>query len=492
MERHVITIDIGTTAVKGVLMTDSLKIEAAYSVEITTLRTAGRIEQSPAQWYDAFKIVCNKLLVESGCGPKDIAAICFSGQMQDVICVDEHRKAVGNAILYSDFRATEEAREIRERIPDLQRITGNGLDGSIPAAKLLWLAGNDRETLRRTWRILFSAKDFLISSLCGDAYTDMTTAATAGLMDIHAKTWNGRLVDCCGIDPTIMPELASGDTLAGELTEQAAKETGLKQGTKIFVGTGDAGATTLASGICKPGELNINLGTTGWVAAISDRISTSPGVFNLVAMDGERYINVVPFLNAGNIHRWLCDVLGRNGDGYEYIETLLMGDTTPTREGLLCLPYFSGERFPVADDKIRGSFIGIDTETTASDLAKATLEGVAYALRQGLGQLALVPSEISLIGGGAKSMAWRSILTNVLGHPVTVFDDGTYLPAMATASAYLLHEGICDSYESFVSMMQETVGRTVMEPTGSAIQTYERRFSSYVRLYPCLKTLYRN
>lgn len=489
MERYIITIDVGTTAIKGVLLTTDLDVVGEHTVELTTYNRNGHVEQDPRQWYTATQGICKEFL-SAGIQPQAIEALCFSGQMQDVICIDDALQPVANAILYSDFRASAEAEEILDDHPQLSMLTGNQLDGSIPLAKLFWLRRHAPQILVATRTILFSAKDYVVARLCGNLCTDVTTAATTSLMDIDTKTWIGSLLTEYDIPVSLLPDLHYAHDLAGTLTAQAAGETGLALGTKVFVGTGDAGATTLASGICRPGELNINLGTTGWVAAISDSVHPSPGVFNLAAMPVGRYINVVPFLNAGNVHRWICSILGRDDDGYDYVENLLGKIPQPAPEGLFCLPYLSGERFPVADSTVRGSITGITNTTAAADLAQAALEGVAFALRQGLELFGLVPTTISLIGGGARSVAWCRIFANVLGREIRVFDESEYLPAMATASAALFTKETGPDYESFLMQLKQKIGYTTYGPTAELATIYDKRYEAFKRLYPLLKQVY--
>ena len=249
----------------------------------------------------------------------------------------------------------------------------------------------------------------------------------------------------------------------------------------MLAGIGDAGATTLASGIRAPGQYNINLGTSGWVAAVSDDILlTEAGVFNLAAAAEGCYINVVPFLNAGNVHKWIAAVLGGTGGAPDY-ETVsaLLERSVPGSHGVLCLPDLVGERFPVLDPNARGCFFGMTAETSAADLARACLEGVAFSLRQGLEQLPLPPASISLIGGGGREAVWCQLLADVLDHDITVLTDAEFRAAQALAALARQDGG--------GSALAED--GTVYRPRGEYRALYDAQYARYQKLYPALREL---
>ena len=209
-----------------------------------------------------------------------------------------------------------------------EEITGNRCDGSLPLPKLVWLREERPELFARTRHILISSKDYLIARLTGACIGDVTACSTAGAMDIRCKCWSRELLDAAGAEEAMFPRLLASQERAGGVLPEAAAACGYAPGTPVFAGTGDAGATTLASGIAAPGQYNVNLGTSGWVAAVSDGpLAGQPGVFNLAAMPRGRYINVVPFLNAGNVHGWMAGLAagfaGRDGADFDRLGELL-------------------------------------------------------------------------------------------------------------------------------------------------------------------------
>lgn len=494
--------DIGTTAVKAVVTAeDGQEILFCDNAEIHTKLTGGYIEQSPEEWYKAFLLVSERILCRFG--REAISALVFSGQMQDVIPVAKDGTALSNAILYSDGRAAEEAERIGNMVgkDTIFQITGNHMDGSIPLAKILWLKEQRTELYEKTAAFLISSKDYVIAKLTGNFIGDVTACATAGAMDLKSKTWSRKLIRSAGLDEKKFPRLLYAHEIAGVVGEKAAAESGYRPGTEVFAGTGDAGATTLASGILNPGEYNINLGTSGWVAAVSEQFMDSKGGgFNLAAIQPGKYINVVPFLNGGNVHRFVTSLLtpkagehdadGNREPDYGRMSEVLK-KSVPGSHGVMCLPYLTGERFPVMDSKIRGAFFGIGTDTAAEDFARSALEGVAFSIRQGMELMGTPPRIISVIGGGAREPVWCQILSDVTGKPVFVYENPDLLPALAIISSVLLSRGIIGGYEDFTKGLQSGENCRIFRPEQKAAALYEEIYETYKQLYPAVKGLQR-
>jgi xylulokinase len=492
--KYIATFDVGTTAVKGVLVDEAGRPAAARSFEIPTLFEGEWKEQDPRSWWAAFRKISLEF-TEQVPGAQ-IEALAMSGQMQDLIPLDRELDPVCHAILYSDGRAGEQAERLRKAVgaEHFLALTGNRCDGSLPLPKLMWLKECRPDLYARTNHVLISSKDYLVARLTGVCAGDVTAGSTAGAMDILRKCWSGELLGSAGVSPDLFPKLHAAHERVGGVLPGAAKDCGYRPGTPVFTGTGDAGATTLASGIAAPGQYNVNLGTSGWVAAVSDRpLLTQEGVFNLAAMPEGRYINVVPFLNAGNVHGWIAGVMagfaGREAADFDALGALLTR-SVPGSGGTLFLPYLVGERFPVLDPDARGCYIGLTPRTTAADLARAALEGVAFSIRQGLERLDAAPQSVSLIGGGGREAAWCQILADVLGREVAVFRDAELLPAMAVASAALLGLGTITCYEQFTAFLGGMESCIRYTPGAGSGAVYDPLYKKFCRLHPALRTLW--
>ena len=487
---YTLAFDAGTTALKGVLLKDGRTCVQEYSISVATIFSGEHKEQDPGFWYSGFCKI-SRYFFDSGIQPESVEAIVLSGQMQDVIAVDSALEPVGNAILYSDGRAGRQADEIKDILgaDEIINTTGNFFDGSIPLSKLLWIKQLEPERYAKIHKVLISSKDYIVARLTGSFVTDVTSASTSGMMDIRTKTWKTACMEAVGLNPRLLPDLKYPDELAGTVTGEASKESGYCAGTPVYTGVGDAGATTLASGICGSGEYNINLGTSGWVATLSGDVPSWEGVFNLAAVQQDLYINVVPFLNAGNVHKWISSLLSlEDSTDYGYIDRLLEQSQSGSN-GVLFLPYISGERFPVMDHTIKGGFYGITPETSKSDLARSALEGVAFSIRQGMERIGKQPQKISLIGGGAKTPVWAQIFADILGHPVDVYTNSTYLPAMALASCVLVAQGKLSGYRQFIAELKQATGYIQYAPEASNVVMYNELYDTYRKLYPAMKQI---
>lgn len=520
----VATFDIGTTAVKAVVVRDDGCAVFTGSAGIHTIENEAYREQEPEEWYEAFCSLSKEIFKKIPAG--EIRALVFSGQMQDVIPVGADGTALRNAILYSDGRAQEQAERIsaavgQERTADeekrdevcaagearIMEVTGNHFDGSMPLAKILWLKEKEPDIYERTAAFLISSKDYVIARLTGNFVGDMTACSTAGAMELSErkcstagamelseKKWSAELIRASGLDIGKFPKLLYSHELAGTVTEQAAAHTGYAAGTKVCAGTGDAGATTLASGILSAGEFNINLGTSSWVAAVSNGcMECEGGGFNLAAMQAGKYINVVPFFNGGNVHKFLGNIFsgmaGATAPDYEAVSRLLKSGT-PGSHGVYFLPYLAGERFPVMDEAVRGCYMGLSQETTAADMAQSALEGVAYSIRQGLELFQTPVKKLTLIGGGAREAAWCRILCNVMGTRLYVYKNPDLLPALAIAASVFLAEGLIKDYEEFIGGLEAQGHCIVLEPDMAAKAQYDKYYVNYKRIYPLAREFY--
>lgn len=488
------TFDIGTTAVKAVVVRDDRTAVFTDSAPVHTIEKGNFREQNPDEWYEAFCKISRRIFTEIPA--EKIDALVFSGQMQDVIPVDAGGNAVRNAILYSDGRAQAQAERILEKVGKrLTEITGNHFDGSMPLAKILWLKEQEPEHYERASSFLISSKDYVIGKLTGNLVGDVTACSTAGAMDLEKKCWSEEMILAAGLQPKMFPGILQASDLAGTVTETAAAQTGYLPGTGVYAGTGDAGATTLASGILYDGEFNINLGTSSWVAAVSGGcMECEGGGFNLAAMQREKYINVVPFFNGGNVHKFLGKVFSRNQDGkpdYDYVSALL-AESRPGGNGVFFLPYLAGERFPVVDEEIRGCYLGIGQETTASDLARSALEGVAFSIRQGLELFDSPVKKLTLIGGGAREEAWCRILSSVMGAEIYVYKNPDLLPALAIASSVFLAEGLIQDYEEFIRGLERQGYCTICRPEAGTGALYDELFEKYKTIYPMVRGFYKS
>ena len=489
--KYIATFDFGTTAVKGALVDTAGKLAAFDSVNLSLDLQNGHVEQDPKEWIRAFEKISKVFF--SVATPENIAGLIMSGQMQDVILMDDHLWPMGRAILYQDGRSRKEYEALLSVLEEaeLERITGNAYSPTLVLPKLAWVKENQPELWQKARCVLHSPKDVINALLTGRCCTDTTTASTAGAMDIHRKIWNPTILETAGIPLSYMPQICAPHECIGGVTKAAAAQFGYAEGMPVFCGIGDAGASFFASGLIHDGEFSITLGTTGMIGLIArETIPPQNGIWNLAAMVEDTYIHVVPFLNAGNVHKWVSSLMSADFETIDYAYMNKLLDEPHGQSGLVCLPFLIGERFPVVDPDVRGCLIGLTPSTTRADIANACLEGVCFSIKQGLDTIAVPPRKVVLIGGGARAIQWCQKMADILEVEITVLSHSDVLPSIALAGGALRSLGLIDDYASFIQQIQEQNGSTIYKPQSTLQDYYRRCYQTYLQIYPSVRNLF--
>ncbi len=468
-----LVLDIGTTGVKAALLETSGRIiRSAYRGYPTHFPAETRVEQRPEDWWRAVTETVLELRA------RDAEAVALTGQMQDIILVDAEGRPVRPAILYSDARAGREAEELVETVGGerLRALTGNEQGASSVLAKLAWLEAREPTSLKKAAHLLLGAADFIAFKLSGVAATDTTTASTTGLLELESRTWLGVDEGLIEKAERLLPTLVAGGAQIGTVGSEAATGLGLRQGLPVHLGPGDAGALTLGAGSGTPERPYAYLGTSGWIAFTTrERPAATTGAFVLAHPDPARFICVAPLLTAGGNLDWWLEVLGES-DHEERIAEALARPTT----SLIYLPYLNGERSPFSDPYARAAFVGLSAQHTKDDLAKALLEGVAFAYRHALETLCHpAPKFLNLTGGGALSAALCGLLADVLGLPVSTLADAAHI---GLKGALLAARG--EAVEVGPAALQTFY-------PGDTTSLYTQKYALFRETYPALQNLFR-
>ena len=490
----ILALDIGTTGTKAALIDRAGQLLATGYADYPTYYNEGNVvEQEPADWWRAACAALAQIWQTAPAGvAQQVAAVSLSGQMQNLILLGAEG-AVGRAILYSDCRAQDEAALVTATIgrETLEQITGNEQGAASLLAKWLWLQKHAPDQLAACRKILVGAHEYVGWQLHGAAGADYTTAATTGLLDLRHNQWSFALLTRLGLDADKLPGLHAATSIVGEVTTTAAAATGIPAGTPVLRGAGDLAATTVGVGAGEPGRLYGYLGTSGWIATSLDQATPNPqgGVFTLRHPDPQRYIQVAPMLTAGGNLDWFRTQVGADASpgSYQWINDQVATVPAGSR-GLIYLPYLAGERSPFHDPKARGAFIGLATTWTQADMARAVMEGVAFAYRSLRDALNVAPTgSLFLVGGGAKSMIWPQILADVLGcevHVVQAPGDAAARGAAILAGVSLgWHPGYAPGAAFF------PVAR-IYAPDQRSSQLYDRRYTLFRTLYPHLRAVF--
>ena len=407
--------DIGTSGTKAALLNEVGDILKSSYRSYPTFAADGVVEQDANDWWEAACDACRDL------GPQNATAIILTGQMQNLILLDSAGHLLRKVILYSDTRATHEAETIKQRLglENLRHLTGNDQEAGSLLAKLLWLKKHEPEHLKTAGHLLLGAADYLAFRLCGQFTCDTTTSSTTGLMDLEQRSWlPSDFFSAIALDVTkLLPKLVSGGTQVGQVQSEASKALGVLEGIPVYLAPGDAGTATLGIGSGEAGKPYAYIGSSGWVAFSSkQKGKPETGVFTLAHPQEKMYICVAPLLTAGGNLDWACKQLD-----FDSHEQMIKAALVQVPSNLIYLPYLNGERSPFNDPHARASFIGLGSHHTNADMARAVLEGVAFAYKHALEALMTESfSTLALTGGGARSIKFCQLLADVLGVNVSV------------------------------------------------------------------------
>jgi xylulokinase len=416
----VLGIDASTTATKAILVDERGEVRgvasASYDYEIPRPLWS---EQEPELWWGGTVAATRQVMAENGVEASQIEAVGLTGQMHGSVLLDSAGDVVRPAILWNDQRTEAECEEIRRRVgPErLIQITGNDALTGFTAPKLLWVQRNEPENWERVRHVLLP-KDYVRRRLTGDYAVDVADGSGTILFDLARRTWSPEMLAALDIDPSLMPGTYEGTQVTGSVSAEGAEMTGLAPGTPVVAGGGDQSANAVGVGAVAPGVVALSLGTSGVVFATTEGPAVEPeGRVHAFchAVPGRWHMMGVMLSAAGSL-RWLRDALAPN----ESFDTLVegAGEVPAGSDGLLFLPYLTGERTPHPDPLARGAFVGLTVSHDLRHLTRAVMEGVAFGLRDGLDLMIAsgiaAPGQVRASGGGTRSGLWRQILSDVL------------------------------------------------------------------------------
>ncbi len=490
LPRHyVATFDVGSSVMKGMLIDQTGAISNLYDIELHTYLNDQFVEQDPKEWWKAFLTITNNWFV-CGIKPSQIAAITFSGHMQDLITLDENGVPLTNAILYSDNRAYNQAKTIQEKFPEITSLSGNPFDSTSPLAKWLWLKEHEPDVESQTKTLLFGPKDYLIFRLTGQKVVDPTNASTLSLMMLTENNWIVSVLKAFDLDSIKLPNIRQSDEIIGEISHTVSELTGFAEGTLIFCGFGDAGSTSLGAGVIQEHDQYIYLGTTGWVASATSLYNDyKPGHFQLKYFQEDLFLDIASSSNSGNVHSWAVQQFSQ-GD-YRLFEKQIE-QTEPGSNGLLFLPYLNGQRSPVPDPHATGAFIGLTKKTTTKHMCRAVLEGLCFSFKQLIDLKSPHPPHSQIfymIGGGTKSASWCQVMADVCHIMIKVPENAQYLPALGAAASPFIKLGWESSYEAFAENILSKRKSITYYPNLAAQSIYEKSYEHFKKIYPAINHL---
>jgi xylulokinase len=475
-------LDVGTSGVRCVAIDESGRLVTSASEEYPLLSPhPGWSEQHPEDWWAATCRVIERVAAAVG---NDVRGIGLAGQMHGAVFLDEHDDVIRPAILWNDQRTPPQCDAITERVGArrLTEITGNPALTGFQAPKILWLRDEEPDAYRRVAQVLLP-KDYIRLRLTGERVTDASDAAGTLLLDLKRRDWSTEILKALDVPREWLPQVHEGPDQSGFVQSEIAKQLGLPDALPVAAGGGDNAASAVGNGIIRNGLASCSIGTSGVLFAHSDTLVTDPsGRLHAFchAVPGRYHLMGVT-LAAGASLRWWRDLVGKSD--YEDL-TAVAAQTPPGAEGLLFLPYLTGERTPHLDPLARGAFIGLTARHGLGHLTRAVMEGVAFSLRDSLEimvTLGAAPSEIRATGGGSRSVFWRQILADVLHRPIvrTTADEG---PAYGAAMLAGVASGTYGSVEEACAGI--TLRPEIEEPEPGRSRLYDEIYVMYRDAYP--------
>ena len=488
---YVLGLDVSTTASKALLVgSDGAVVHSASERHKHSIPKPTWSEQSPTDWWQAMQRSIRRVIAEQRIDPAMIKAVGLTGQMHGLVLLGNNGQVLRPAMLWNDGRSQAQCEAIREAL-DLERLvalTGNDAFAGFTAPKLLWVRDHEPDVYAQARQVLLP-KDYVRYRLTGRYATDTAGAGGTLLLDLASRTWSEEVLEALDIPASWLPETFEGPEVTGAVTASGARQTGLHEGTVVVGGAGDQAAQAVGVGAVTPKVWALTLGTSGVVFApcaepfvdVKGRAHAFPH-----AVPSRWHMMGVVLSAAGSLE-WYHDALGGDAD-YDTL-TEEAAKSPPGCEGLVFLPYLTGERTPHADPLARGAFVGLTPRHSRAHMTRAVLEGVAFALRdnQGLLQQAglSAPGELRISGGGARSVLWRQILASVLQVPLTSVQTGegaalgAALLAGTAAGFWPSTEAACDA----VVTVTETIDPEIALQ-GAYEAAYERFRALYHHLAP--------
>ncbi|GIT88159.1 FGGY-family carbohydrate kinase [Roseobacter sp. OBYS 0001] len=488
---YTLGIDIGTYETKGVLVDETGHIHAqAARGHKMLVPQPGWAEHRPEEdWWGDFVHVCRTILSDSGIDPADIKAVACSAIGPCMLPVDARGTPLMNGVLYGvDGRAEAEVRELTERIGEDTIIArcGNALTSQSVGPKILWLKRQRPEIYANTAHILTSTS-FLVQRLTGEVVIDHFTAASfSPLYDVVTQGWVDDLApDILPLDK--LPRLLWSNEIAGTITEAAAAATGLAAGTPVTAGTIDAAVEAFSVGVDQPGDMMMMYGSTIFIVLRTAGRTPDPRIWYAPWLFEGAHTAMAGLATSGTLTHWFRDQFARDLAVDAAFPTLAEEAATspPGANGLLMLPYFSGERTPIHDMNAKGAFFGLNLTHTRGDMYRALIEGIAYGTRHVTDTFAETgqsPTRLLAVGGGTKNRLWLQATSDITGIDQMVCEK-TSGAAYGDAFLAALAIGAVDrAHITDWNPVQETV-RATPDPI------YEKHYALFRRLYEQTKDI---
>lgn len=495
MPKYLLAHDLGTSGNKATLFTtDGEYVKSVVGEYGVKFYNSNWAEQNPEDWWEAVCSTSRELM--QGIDAADVAVVSMSGQMMGCLCVDKKGMPLYNSIIWADMRGVKEEQQMRESIgaDAVYNITGHRASASYSLAKLLWLRNNEPNVYKNTYKML-NAKDYIILKLTGNFLTDFSDASGTNAFDLNTFTWSDSILDNMDVDRKLLPEAVPSTHIAGEVSGEAAQACGLAAGTPVVMGAGDGSSASVGAGSVAEGVTYNCLGSSSWIGTTTKKMILDPNqiLFNWAhAVPG--YISPCGTMQAaGASYAWmkqqLCEYEVKTAEHpYDAINGQI-AQSPPGANGLYYLPYLLGERSPRWNPNARGAFLGLKMEHTHKDMLRSVVEGVGFNLKiiLSLMQQYVEVSEITILGGLAKSEVCSQIFTDIFGIEVNALN---HLEEATSIGAAVIGGVGIGALSSFAEVSKFVHPNQFYKPNAQNKERYEKMLRIFDQSYYALKDVY--
>jgi xylulokinase len=493
-------LDIGTTGVKALVIDDAGTTLATYTSEYPMdVPRPGWAEQNPEDWWAATKIATKAVLAQSSLTGSDIKGVGLSGQMHSSVFLDADDQVIRPALLWCDGRTTKQRYDIVDAVGgenEMRNLVSNPPLEGFTLPKVMWLRDEEPGNFEKLSTLLL-AKDYIRFRLTGEKLMEVSDAAGTAMFDVVKRQWSKSLMDRLDLSMDMLVPVRESVDDCGHVTSEAAALTGLAAGTVVAGGGADNTCGATGTGIVREGRVLSSLGTSGVVFAHTDSVKVDPDMraHTFCHSVPDRWYLMGVMLSAGGSLRWLRDTLAdterasaesAGRDPYDVMAQL--ADEAPVgSEGLMFLPYLSGERTPHKDADARGAFVGLSLRHGRAHIMRSVFEGITFGMRDSMHimrELGLEIEQIRATGGGAKSPFWRQMQADIYGAPVVTVNNSEG-PAFGAALMGGVAAGV---YSDLAEASDELVKvESTVDPDRDRASQYEDWYHRFRSLYPALK-----
>lgn len=484
--RTILGIDLGTSSVKAMLFDAEQGVIAVRAEEYgVDIAHPGWAQQSPALWWESLVRVLRWLESHYREAYWSVCAVGYSGQMHGMVLTDAKGQPVRSAVIWLDQRADRQLEEIGAVLSeeDMGNVFCNRVSSGFAFPSLLWVREQEPEIFARAAHFL-SPKDYIRYKMTGEIGAEVVDASSTTLFATGERDWAWEVIDRFHLPPQMFPKVHESADIAGTVTAQCEAQTGLPAGIPVIYGSGDQPAQSIGNGVIGPGRIISNIGTGGQISAFSSRPAYDKKLRTNTFCHAIRNAWTIfgATLCSGMSLSWAKNKVFRVGS-YEEINAAVAA-VSPGADGLIYLPYLSGERTPHMNPDARGVFFGMTLGQEQGHFLRAVMEGVTYSLRDCLGilqELGIDAPEIIASGGATASPQWMQMQADILGKPVRV----SRVKEQACLGSCLLAAvgtGVLPSLEEACGRFA-VMDERVYLPDAANADVYREGYDTYRRLY---------